>query len=168
MTPEQKSELDAAAATMVPFRPDQPFTDLEKALGLWAFAYWLSHGQMAKMGRPGDFEAHFSSPNVSARFAALSLADSRLDDPKVMSAIREQEPTFNPVAEFEMGANKSDAPEWKSSITRAMVMICRSLAYRYTGFMGTKSKVFDGVPDGKIRSIAIEMANDTLGKEVFS
>ncbi len=89
-------ELEAAGRGMQSYRPDVPFTDMEKALGLMAYATWLKVERQHYAHLSPD---QWSFPNDSARRMALLLVSDYLADDESCKLIRTMVPSFNPSLE---------------------------------------------------------------------
>lgn len=137
-----KDEVSRAGSQMQDNREEKPFTELEKALGYSAFFTWL--GVYLDMKNKGDERAseYFQECNHSARAIATSFMMTILGDDSFRIRLMEIVPDMNPAKEMVLAkatstmGNSSFDPYWLHSTTRAVIMICRQLAYNFTGVLG--------------------------------
>lgn len=159
-------EVEATSDKMSVYRPNQPFSKMEQSLGLWAFANWLFLGE--QVSQDGErYQDYLMRDNDTARFAALSFVDKKLDgfdDSGLIEHIHKEFPKFDSVQEIEWGFQKADHTEWEVSLTRAIILLCRGLAYRYTGNLGFKSQYLNSLKSSDIRTTAVAMFDCAVGK----
>ena len=159
MNPHLKAELDSAAQSMQSYRPGQPFTDTEKALGLMAFCVWLNSAMT-------DRKSYLDSPNVSAREVAIDLIEQDFSSAWATSCIRAKYPSYDPGQEVAWAVNTASHSEWNDSITRATIMICRQLAYRVCGREPLKNREFLYIPAQTMYNESVQMLNDSVDRVV--
>jgi len=136
---ELRNELELASVKMQSYRPERIFTNLEKILSLMAFSQWLKYGEIAIDN--GIEEYHFGSPNVSGRKIAVTFVYKVLSEPEILSKIKEFNPNFDPVQELDWSRQRLNHEEWNNCLTRAIIILCRGLAYSYTGVLGYESDI---------------------------
>lgn len=100
---------------------------LESLLGHTAYLVWLVQGQ--KSGN----QTHFAYPNHSARETAVLFMAQICTSSTVVRAIRLQVPSFLPDEEIRLAELKTDAADWMNSVTRNVIMLCRTFAYQFCG-----------------------------------
>lgn len=145
-----KAEVEHASRYMEDYRPGKPFTLLEQSLGLMAFANWL------RFGKPADL-LDASLVSHSARSVAVQFVEEVLSEHSTVNAIRAQVPAFDPRKEVLWARHKAHHPDWQASITRAVVMLCRGLAYRYTGALDTRSELLHQLTPDQIAGEAARL-----------
>lgn len=132
------AELDSVAQSLKPFRPDQPISVMEQALGFIAFACWLN-----RVEHNPDFQ--YEPANETARAIAVQFVDEVLSEDETIRAVRKYVPSFDPNIEIGWALQRANHPLWQASLTRAIIMICRSLAYRYSGEASQWSPLLQGL-----------------------
>ena len=150
-----KIETEAASKIMQCYRPDKPFSQLEQALGLMAFTVWLELREQTD-------EVYFMPPSVSARLAAIQFVEEVLSQTGTRKVVQAKIPTFKPEIEIVWAREKANHEQWKTTLTRAIIMLCRAFAYRYTGVTGDKSDLLDQLHPDEIRKVAIDMYHQAL------
>ncbi|AHV97062.1 hypothetical protein [Paenibacillus sabinae] len=137
-----KNETTRASKEMQGNRSDKAFTELEKALGYAAFINWLgTYLQMDKENNPKKSE-FYEACNVSARVIATTVMCHVYKDQTLYTHLKKIIPELNTYREIELAqltatasSNSFDA-YWLNCTTRAVIMICRQMAYNYTGVLG--------------------------------
>ncbi|PEQ95189.1 hypothetical protein CN481_04845 [Bacillus sp. AFS006103] len=131
-----KTEVSRAAQQMQSNRPNIPFTGLEKALGYAAFQNWLGkYLEMQKHNNP-NMDAYFEGCNHSARDMAITLMENLYKHPQYSRLISNKVKNINTITEIEFAKTVAYNQYWEDCTTRAVIMICRQLAYNYTGVLG--------------------------------
>jgi hypothetical protein len=156
-----KIELDAAVRGVQSYRPNKPFIPLEQALGLTAFATWL------EMRQQND-ELYLMSPNESARLVAIQIVEEVLSKKATIELIRAEVPSFDPETEVIWAKQKVSHSQWQATLTRAIIMLCRELAYRYTGIVGEKSDLLDQLRPDELTRIAIGMYRQIMNRHYYA
>jgi len=117
------------ASTFGGFR-EQPPTDIEMALGYVSFVLWSFKGTELK-------DSTFAMmANETARIVSINFMCALTDAPRIVASIQRRVPDFDPPVEAALGIAKDNGPFWELCLTRAVIMVCRSLAYEATGLMG--------------------------------
>jgi hypothetical protein len=158
-------EVGLAAQSMSVYRPNQPFSRMEQALGLLAFEEWLATlEQMVSSGSniEDKIKNYLVKANETARLAARSFVSNTLDNLDLVENIRKEFPAFNPKLEVEWLDRKVNISQWQQSLTRSIVMLCRGLAYRYADSHGTE-RVSTTDPDGVKREYIDDTKSEYLG-----
>jgi hypothetical protein len=146
-----KKEMEIANSMMQSFRPDKPFTRLEQALGLLAFAHWLEIGE-------GQYDSmYFTAPNDSARLVTIQFVENMLSEPETRRLLQAKVNSFNPEQEVKWAKEKANHSQWTLSLTRAVIMLCRALAYRYTGLTVSKSTLLNQMSLAELKETALEL-----------
>ena len=137
-----------------------PPSDAEIALGFTAFGVWLIAGQSS------SDPYYYSYPSESTRQMTLQLVEDIARSPSVLSAIRRKHPQFNPARELALAETKPDRnhPEWGESVTRWMIMMCRSLGMAATGQIG-ELRFTQYLPPRDWREIGIELTRSSFGRD---
>ena len=77
----------------------------------------------------------FDAPNDSARFCAIEFIEMLAGDAAAHSEIVNLFPNFNLAQEQVWAYARENNDVWHASLTRALIIGCRSLAYAHTGFL---------------------------------
>ncbi len=111
---------------------DAPPTSLEIAIGYVAFFLWTLKGIEFKDSLYAEMA------NETARTAAIEFINLLSHNPLIVSEIQKSVHDFQPEQEVALGFAKVPRtnPQWGPCLTRAAIMVCRSLAYEATGLMG--------------------------------
>lgn len=134
-----KQEVERAGREMQSYRPGEPFTELEKAFGYAAFMKWLALSVQKQQRNDPDFYEFYEGCNQSAKEIALTFMDLAFHDRAISGMLSRKYEELDGAKEVKLGLNAAVAsfnPEWHSSLTRAVVMVCRQMAYFYTGVLG--------------------------------
>ncbi|WLR55427.1 hypothetical protein LC048_24745 [Mesobacillus subterraneus] len=134
-----KREVTRAGQEMQSYRPGEPFTQLEMAFGYAAFMKWLALALQKQQNNSSDFYEFYEGCNHSAREIATQFMELAYQDAGVNRALRHHYGSLDGRNELRLagqGLSASFNPEWNGSLTRAVIMICRQLAYFYTGVLG--------------------------------
>lgn len=135
---------------------DKSATELELALGSFAFFLW-----MAKSMELRD-PAFTQAANETARIVAINFISALTNAPTIVSFIRSQVPHFDPEREIALAIAKDNSPVWKNCLTRAVIMVCRSIVYEATGIMGGRLKFVEGMSLKEIGLVAFCMLAEAL------
>jgi hypothetical protein len=105
---------------------------LEIAIGYVAFFLWTLKGMEVKD------PLYVEMANETARTAAIEFIDLLSQNPLVVSEIRRKSHDFQPAQEVALAIAMVPRynPQWEPCLTRAAIMVCRSLVYEATGLMG--------------------------------
>lgn len=138
-----------------------PFTEVEYCLGFSAFTSWIFYvfGERDK----GN-DQPFNQPNVSARQIAIYFVSRYLSNPDAISITRRYIPSFDPHKERELCLSKSTTADWSVSLTRAILLICRKLAYAYVGYDNDIIQL-PQITSGDLRNMSKAWIKEALGKE---
>jgi hypothetical protein len=150
-----RHEVEAASREVQGFRPDKPLTHVEKGLGLMAFVFWL------RVGKELSDETYFTAPNQSARTIAIRFAETYLANDAIKNAIRSSIPTFDPQQEVRWARELAIHAQWNTCVTRAIIMLCRVLAYRYTGVYQPYSAYLHSIDPDVMWDVALAMNSRT-------
>lgn len=137
-------------------RPVLPF---EALLGHMAFLVWLIQGHES-----GD-QSHFQYPNDSARQTAILFMAHLCGNPVVVRAIQSQAPEFNPRDELRWAEMKADHADWKTSVTRHVVMLCRTFAYQFSGMFDEGLEEFVRMHPGEAAQFNEKCTASALGTD---
>lgn len=134
MDSELRNGLRRVASTMHNERRGIPFSQVELALGVTSFLFWVI------WGKRGDNPYHFEAPNDSARSCAIEFSRF-LDMPPMKGAICKAVPSFKGPKEMRLAQMRvySWQPEWSQwelCLTRSLILITRAFVYAYTGILG--------------------------------
>jgi hypothetical protein len=124
---------------MQSFRPGEPFTQLELAFGYSAFIKWMEISLQKQHNNSPDFYEFYEGCNHSAREVATKFIDMANKNQFISSKLERHYGKIDNQKEMQLagkGLLSSFNPDWNSSLTRAVIMVCRQLAYLYTGIMG--------------------------------
>jgi hypothetical protein len=157
-----RSAVREAAGHMQVHRRGQPFVDAELALGLAAFVFWLERGLAAAEAGQREFMA---TPNESARNMAIVFAEVILAGPAATRAIRRRFPDFDHQAEQLQALQNSSQGPWMASLTRAIILVCRGLAYSTTGFQ-PRLTVPDDTPVAEFERAAVSWVAEALDSNI--
>lgn len=116
-------------STFEGFREEPP-TEIEIALGFFAFVLWTFKGTELRDPAFGEMA------NETARIVSVNFISALTNAPGVISSILEKVPEFDARREVTLAIAKDNSAAWKPCLTRAVIMVCRSLAYEATGIMG--------------------------------
>jgi hypothetical protein len=118
-------------STFKGFRAAPP-TSLEIAIGCVAFFLWTLKGMEVKDS------LYAERADETARTAAMEFINLLSQNPLVVSEIRKKVHNFQPEQEVALAFAKvlRTNPQWAPCLTRAAIMVCRSLAYEATGLTG--------------------------------
>lgn len=153
---------------MQSFRKDQPFDNLELAYGLMAYQDWLDGAQRIAdtYGLGEELDDYFYGCNNTAREAAINLMKSEFRDPGTLNAISRSR-FIDPSREISLAENpglSSFNPYWETSLTRATILLCRQMAYFFTGLEGVGFIHIDKKTCGRreINGTAVGMFNNYI------
>lgn len=121
-------ELDPAAEMQQAFRPTMTFRAIEKALALQAWLLWTR-----RLRDPNDRSTVIGQSSNTARAVAIAYVDEVLSRPDMARRLRDAGFRFDPATEVRQALTKDTSGNWNSSLTRAIIMITRGLAYRTLG-----------------------------------
>jgi len=111
---------------------NEPPTDIEIGLGFFAFVLWTLKGMELKDPAFGQ------AANETARIVSVNFISALTNAPEIVASIQRRVANFDPDYEVALALAKDSSPAWKGSLTRAVIMVCRSIAYEATGLMGGK------------------------------
>ncbi|MCM3364886.1 hypothetical protein [Niallia sp. MER TA 168] len=134
-----KREVERAGKEMQSNRPGNSFTQIELAFGYAAFMKWLALALQKKQNNTPDFYEFYEGCNDSAREIATQFMDLVYQESNISRALKHHYGNLDTNKEIQLamqGASASYNPNWNNSLTRAVIMICRQLAYFYTGILG--------------------------------
>jgi len=117
-------ELAASAMKMQGFRTWRPFSDYEIAHGFAAFVRLILN-----VRKPGG-EALLQDPSMAAREAALQHVRFDIAETALADQMRTAGVPFDAAREVAWGYARAEHSAWNGSVTRAVVLLCRGLAYR--------------------------------------
>lgn len=131
-----KNEVRRASIEMQSYRPGRAFSDLELAFGYGAFMNWLSTYLNMKEGSQEAY-TFASQCNDSARAVALKIMKFVLESDDYRNRLLKSVPGIDPVKELRLQQEPQyNNNYWDNCTTRAAIMICRQMAYNYTGVLG--------------------------------
>jgi|APSaa5957512493_1039668.scaffolds.fasta_scaffold93536_1 sulfur relay (sulfurtransferase) DsrC/TusE family protein len=116
------------------FRTGKPFNDVEYIVGLKAYSIWLE-GYLKNKD-----EDYLEMDNVTARNAAIITIRALKTFPVLYNFVENYYENFNYENEIKLVTTSSRElfekyqEEWEYSLSRATILICRGLAYNYSGF----------------------------------
>jgi hypothetical protein len=159
---EVKKEIYKAGKGIQSYRPEKNFSELELSLGYAAFVYWLAEG----LGeRKSGNSFYFEAANESGREAAIKFTSTFLTQSKVEQSIKIKRPDFNSSVEVDWAVEKASHSKWMPCLTRAIILICRSLAYNYTGIFGEKMDLPREATFSDLYKIGEQIVKDSIGRE---
>ena len=135
---------------------DEPATEIETALGGFAFLLWTAKGM--ELQDPAFTQA----ANETARNVSISFISALAKAPTIVSSIRSKVYDFKPESEVALAIAKDNSTEWKNCLTRAVIMVCRLLAYEATGIMGGKLEFVEGMNLKEMGLVAFCMLAEAL------
>lgn len=138
-----------------------PFTEVEYCLSFAAFTSWMYYC-FGEKERGNDYP--FSQPNVSARQIALDFTNKYLTNPNMIRIIRKHIPTFDPQREITLCSLKSKSAEWSICLTRAIILICRKLAYAFVGYDNDRIE-FPQITTRVLPTMSRDWVKEVLGEE---
>lgn len=159
-----KNEVKRASKTMQRLRPDRQFTDIELALGYNAFISWLS---LYLDMEPGSDEAyvHAAGCNDSARASAIKLMRNVLEHDSSRTALMRKVPDIEPVKELRLLEEVQYGfgnIYWDNCTSRAVIMICRQMAYNFTGVLGETDFQLDDLSWTELFTASFEWSHEAL------
>lgn len=132
-----KAEIINAAMDGQSSRQNNKFKDIEICFGFCAFYYWLIKGLDLSESEAEDF---YEAANDTARAAAIEFVYESSTDKRITEKVKIKMPNFQPKEELALAQDTMFCmthPEvWNDTLTRATIIICRSLAYKYVGLQG--------------------------------
>jgi hypothetical protein len=152
-----KSEI-LRVSTFEGFR-EQPATEIEIALGFFCFVLWNLEG--IKLNDP----AFGQMANETARIVSINFISALRNAPEIVSSIRRRVPSFDPPTEVGLATEKGNGKFWKTCLTRAVIMVCRSLAYEATGLMGGQLELPQNMNMKEMGLVAYCLLAEALDKE---
>jgi len=127
------------------FRPGKPFTDVEFIVGLKSYSIWLE-GYLKDKD-----EYYLEIDNVTARNAAIITIRALKSFSLLYKFVAKYYENFNYENEVRLATTSSRElfdkyhEEWEYSLSRSTIMICRGLAYNYSGFENNLSGIIKKV-----------------------
>src|SRR5260221_2023450 len=152
-----KSEI-IRVSTFEEFR-EEPATDIEIALGFFCFVLWNFEG--IKLDDP----AFGQMANETARLISINFISALRNAPEIVESIRRKVPNFDPPQEVALAKEKDSSKFWKMCLTRAVIMLCRSLAYEATGLMGGQLELAQNMNMKEMGLLAYCLLAEALGKK---
>ena len=158
---QAQAETRQAVQALARHRAELPFSEAEFALSFAAYVEWIKR---AVVETNSGHSSMFDTPNDSARFCAIEFIEMLADDAGAHSEIVDLFPNFNLVLEQVWARAREYNEVWHVSLTRALIIGCRSLAYAHTGFLtgGARLRI---PPEVTIRSLA-DLSRDWLAAEI--
>ncbi|WP_214803840.1 hypothetical protein [Exiguobacterium sp. s194] len=161
-------EIQRAGMFMQSYRPNKPFDNLELAYGLMAYQDWLDGAMQIvdSFGMGEEIDNYLYSCNQTARDAAINLMRVEFSDPGTLNAISRSR-TINPSQELNLANNPSLSsynPYWETCLTRAVILLCRQMAYFFTGREGDVFEFIDKKNCGRreVNGTAVKMFNSSI------
>ena len=152
-----KSEI-LRVSTFEGFREEPP-TEIEIALGFFAFVLWNLEGIKLNDAAFGQMA------NETARIVSINFVSALRNAPEIVKSINCRIPNFDPTREVELAAEKDNGKFWKTCLTRAVIMVCRSLAYEATGLMGGQLELPQNMNMKEMGLVAYCLLAEALDKE---
>ncbi len=127
------------------FRTGKPFDDVEYIVGLKAYSIWLE-GYLKNKDKD-----YLEMSNVTARNAAIITIRALKSFPILFHFVENYNENFNYENEVKLATTNSRElfdkyrEEWEFSISRSTILICRGLAYNYSGFENNLSGIINKV-----------------------
>jgi len=165
---QRRSELirhavRAIARSLQPVRPERAFSDEELSLGLVAYVLWLASSlRMTEQER----QYWFGAPNESARRCAIEFVDLHLADDAARATVKKRFPGFQPQVELQKARNKYDDPAWRVCLTRAVIIVCRALAYAHSGIQEPAARFPEGTVLPELRDAGVQWVRSSAGNGV--
>ena len=156
-----KAETRRAVRTLAMHRADLPFSEAEFALSFSAYIEWIKLGLMADSA--GD-RSMFDAPNVSARSCAIEFIAKIVQDVDARSEIQEAFPNFLFAMEHDWAHDRATNELWHVSLTRALIIGCRGLAYARTGHLSGGVRLH--IPDRVTLEDFVELSREWLVAEI--
>lgn len=113
-------------------RIEMPFSSLEKALGFGAYINWYRIENFFRKNEMAH-TMYIQVSNYTGRRVAMETMAHCYRDNHFVSKLKSLVPEFDPLTELAMAIEAVSSPQWSVSITRAVIMVCRNLAYAVTG-----------------------------------
>lgn len=145
-------------STLEGFR-EEPATEIEIALGFFCFVLWNLEG--IKLNDP----AFGQMANETARIVSINFISALRNVSEVVMSIRRRVPNFDPQKEVALAMEKDSSSFWKRCLTRAVIMVCRSLAYEATGLMGGQLELPSNMNMKEMGLVAYCLLAEALDKE---
>lgn len=162
------SEIKRAGRSMQSYRRSAPFDNLELAYGLMAYTDWLDGAQRIadRYGLGVELDDYFYACNQTAREAAINLMKSEFRDPGTLNAISRSR-FIDPSRELDLADNPSVSSfnsYWETCLTRAVILLCRQMAYFFTRLEGVGFEFIDKKTCGRreLNGTAVNMFNDFI------
>ncbi|MDD4693667.1 MAG: hypothetical protein PHD88_04575 [Firmicutes bacterium] len=124
------------AVKMETYRDNRSFSEIELVLGFSAYVYWLAG--VLKLEDKAQ-EEYLEGASETARQVALDFTAMLNDSQELLSAIKKITP-FEPEEELKWSKTKTEPNNWKFSLTRAIILITRQLAYATLDFTNSIGK----------------------------
>ena len=99
---------------------------------------------------------------MSLNFISICLKNSY-----VQLLIRQRNVEFNCETELKWGYEKVSFGEWNVCLTRAIIIICRKIAYKYTGAFGDRLRFPDNISTGELIDISVEWITKVLNNQAL-
>lgn len=114
------------AKKMEEYRDNKTFSEIELVLGFSAYIYWLAG--VIRLEGTKEQDEYLDASSETARQVALEFIGMIKHEKTLVNAIK-METDFEPEIELELGWAKEKNNQWKFSLTRAVILIARQLAY---------------------------------------
>jgi len=136
-------------------RVEMPFSSLEQALGFAAFVHWFGIGKHMEQNRVAA-AMFWQNANYSGRRVAVEVAAHCYRNDHFAGTLSHLVRDFDPVTEITLAIEALSSAHWETCVTRAIIMVCRNLAYAYNGAYHGGFRVPPGTTLRDLRLIGLD------------